>query len=56
MIDFSAHGAALFEGEYLPGVQGVQVAAVVKEPAAKPWPEGHDVVDCVEKGWRESIC
>ena len=53
MIDFSAQGAALFEGEYLPGVQGVQVAAVVEEPDVKPWPEGHDVVDCVEKGRKE---
>ena len=45
LIDFSAHGAALFEGEYLPGVQGVQVAAVNVE-SIKPWPVGQEVVVC----------
>ena len=45
MIDFSAQGAALFAGEYFPGVQGVQVAAVNVE-SMKPCPVGQEVVVC----------
>ena len=38
--------------EKVPGAHEVQVAAVVKEPGVKPWPAGHEIVDCVEKSWR----
>ena len=33
----------MFEGEYFPGVQGVQVATVNVE-SIKPWPVGQEIV------------